>query len=163
MKTAEGIALSHDGWRATHGLVHLRSLQLDRDGSLLRGEDGLAAMTERDRATLDRVLRRLPGDLGLRYAVRFHLHPDAAAEIDMGGTAVSIQLAGRETWVFRYGGEAKLTLEPSVYLDGARVKPRATKQIVLTGALTGYGSAVSWTLSRPVGLLPAPGEDETED
>ncbi|PWK60049.1 heparinase II/III family protein [Roseicyclus mahoneyensis] len=163
MKTAEGIALSHDGWRKTHGLVHLRSLQLDRDGSLLRGEDGLAAMTERDRVTLDRVLRRLPGDIGLRYAVRFHLHPDAAAEIDMGGTAVSIQLPGRETWVFRYGGEARLTLEPSVYLDGARVKPRATKQIVLTGALTGYGSAVSWTLARPVGLLPAPGEDETED
>ncbi len=163
MKTAEGIALSHDGWRATHGLVHLRSLQLDHDGGLLRGEDGLAAMTERDRATLDRVLNRLPGDLGLRYAVRFHLHPDAMAEIDLGGTAVSIQLPGRETWVFRYGGEAKLTLEPSVYLDGARVKPRATKQIVLTGALTGYGSAVSWTLARPVGLLPAPGADETED
>ncbi|BDW84108.1 heparinase II/III family protein [Roseicyclus marinus] len=163
MKTADGIALSHDGWRQTHGLVHLRSLQLDRDGSLLRGEDGLAAMTERDRATLDRVLARLPGDLGLRYALRFHLHPDATAEIDMGGTAVSIQLPGRETWVFRYGGEATLTLEPSIYLDGSRVKPRATKQIVLTGAVTGYGSAVSWTLARPVGLLPAPGVDETED
>jgi len=163
MKSAEGIALSHDGWRKTHGLVHLRSLQLDRDGSLLRGEDGLAAMTERDRLTLDRVLARLPGDTGLRYAVRFHLHPDAAAEIDMGGSAVSIQLPNRETWVFRFGGEAKLTLEPSVYLDSARVKPRATKQIVLTGALTGYGSAVSWTLARPVGLLPAPGEDEQED
>jgi len=163
MKTAEGIALSHDGWRKTHGLVHLRSLQLDRDGSLLRGEDGLAAMSERDRLTLDRVLARLPADTGLRYGVRFHLHPDAMAEIDMGGTAVSIQLPNRETWVFRYGGEAKLTLEPSVYLDGSRVKPRATKQIVLTGSLTGYGSAVSWTLARPVGLLPAPGEDEQED
>mgnify|MGYP006273048383 CR=1 FL=1 len=156
MKTAEGLALSHDGWRRTHGLVHLRSLQLDRDGSLLRGEDGLAAMTEADRATLDRVLARLPADTGLRYAVRFHLHPDAAAEIDMGGTAVSIQLPNRETWVFRYGGEATLTLAPSVYLDGDRVKPRATKQIVLTGALAGYGSAVSWTLARPVGLLAAP-------
>jgi uncharacterized heparinase superfamily protein len=163
MKTADGLALSHDGWRKTHGIVHLRSLQLDHDGSLLRGEDGLAAMTERDRATLDRVLARLPADTGLRYAVRFHLHPDASAEIDMGGTAVSIQLPGRETWVFRYGGEATLTLEPSVYLDGARVKPRATKQIVLTGHLTGYGSAVSWTLARPVGLLAAPGADEQDD
>ena len=163
MKTAEGIALSHDGWRKTHGLVHLRSLQLERDGSLLRGEDGLAAMTDRDRGTLDRVLKRLRGDGALGYAVRFHLHPDAAAEIDMGGTAVSIQLPNRETWVFRYGGEATLTLEPSVYLEGGRVKPRATKQIVLTGALTGYGSAVSWTLARPVGLLPAPGDDEPED
>ena len=110
------------------GLVHLsRSLQLDVDGSLLRGEDGLAAMTERDRATLDRVLARLPGDTGLRYAVRFHLHPPMpSAEIDMGGTAVSDPVCRvRETWVFRLRAvEAVLTLEPSVYLDGARVKPR---------------------------------------
>jgi uncharacterized heparinase superfamily protein len=164
MKTADGITLSHDGWRKTHGLVHLRALQLDHDGGLLRGEDGLAAMTERDRDTLDRVLARRPDDTGLRYAARFHLHPDSKAEIDMGGTAVSIQLPNRETWVFRYGGDAKLTLEPGVYLDGDRLRPRATKQIVLTGALTGYGSAVSWTLARPVGLLPAPeAEGEPED
>jgi uncharacterized heparinase superfamily protein len=163
MKTAEGLTLSHDGWRRTHGLVHLRSLQLDHDGSLLRGEDGLAAMTAGDRATLDRVLARLPADQGLRYAVRFHLHPDAVAKIDMGGTAVSIQLASRETWVFRHGGDAVLTLEPSVYLDGGRLRPRATKQIVLSGRLTGYGSAVSWTLARPVGLLPAPDDDAQDD
>ena len=163
MKTAEGLALSHDGWRATHGLVHLRSLQLDHDGSLLRGEDGLAAMTERDRTTLDRVLARLPADQGLRYAVRFHLHPDAVAKIDMGGTAVSIQLPSRETWVFRHSGDAVLTLEPSVYLDGGRLRPRATKQIVLSGRLTGYGSAVSWTLARPVGLLAAPDDDDQDD
>jgi uncharacterized heparinase superfamily protein len=164
MKAAEGFVGSHDGWRRTHGLVHLRSLQFDRDGGLLRGEDGLAAMTEADRETLDRVLRRLPGDTGLRYAVRFHLHPDASAEIDMGGHAVSIVLPNRETWVFRHGGTAKLTLEKSFYLDGDRVSPRATKQIVLSAALTGYGSAVSWTLARPVGLLPAPlpGADDDE-
>lgn len=163
MKTAEGIALSHDGWCATHGLVHLRSLQLDHDGSLLRGEDGLAAMTERDRTTLDRVLARLPADQGLHYAVRFHLHPDAVAKIDMGGTAVSIQLASRETWVFRYSGDAVLTLAPSIYLDSGRLWPRATKQIVLSGRVTGYGSAVSWSLARPVGLLAAPNDDEHDD
>ena len=156
MKTAEAISLSHDGWRATHGLVHLRALQLAHDGSLLRGEDGLAAMTATDRATLDRVLARLKDGEGLRYAVRFHLHPDAEAKIDMGGTAVSIQLPNRETWVFRHSGQARLGLAPSVYLDEDRLRPRATKQIVLWAALNGYGSAVSWTLARPVGLLNAP-------
>lgn len=163
MKTAEAIALSHDGWRATHGLVHLRSLQLAHDGSLLRGEDGLAAMTAADRDTLDRVQSRLSKGDGLRYAVRFHLHPDAVAKIDMGGTAVSIQLPNRETWVFRHVGDAALSLAPSVYLDDERLRPRATKQIVLSAALNGYGSAVSWTLARPVGLLPAPGDDIQED
>lgn len=163
MKTADAIALSHDGWRATHGLVHLRSLQMAHDGSLLRGEDGLAAMTLADRATLDRVLARLPKGEGLRYAVRFHLHPDAVAEIDMGGTAVSIQLPNRETWVFRHMGDAELSLAPSVYLDETRMRPRATKQIVLSAALSGYGSATSWTLARPVGLLPAPDDDAQDD
>lgn len=164
MKTADGIVLSHDGWRRTHGLVHLRSLTLDRDGSLLRGEDGLAAMTEGDRDTLDTLLERLPGDRGLRYAVRFHLHPDVKAEIDLGGTAVSIQVDPTETWVFRPLGEAQITLQPSVYLDAGRLRPRATKQIVLSGRLTGYGSAISWSLAKPVGYLPAPlPEDDTDD
>ncbi|MEM7722509.1 MAG: heparinase II/III family protein [Pseudomonadota bacterium] len=156
MKTADGIVLSHDGWRRTHGLIHLRSLTLDHDGSLLRGEDGLAAMTDEDRATFDTLMMRLPGDLGLRYAVRFHLHPDVRAEIDLGGTAVSIQVDRTETWVFRATGDTTMTLEPSVYLDAGRLRPRATKQIVLSGRLTGYGSAVSWSLAKPVGYLPAP-------
>jgi uncharacterized heparinase superfamily protein len=163
IKTAEAISLSHDGWRATHGLVHLRALQLANDGSLLRGEDGLAAMTAADRMTLDRVRARLTDGNDLRFAVRFHLHPDAVAKIDMGGTAVSIQLPNRETWVFRHLGDAVLSLAPSVYLDEERMRPRATKQIVLSAALSGYGSAVSWTLARPVGLLPAPGDDAQED
>ena len=60
-------------------------------------------------------------------------------------------------------GEATLTLEPSVYLDGDRVRPRATKQIVLTGALSGYGSAVSWTLARPAGFLASPDPDAQDD
>lgn len=162
MKTAQAIALSHDGWRRTHGLVHLRSLQLAHDGSLLRGEDGLAAMTAADRLTLDRVLSQLRDGKGLRYTVQFHLHPDAVAKIDMGGTAVSIQLPNRETWVFRHTGDAALSLAPAVYLDEERLRPRATKQIVLSATLSGYGSAVSWTLARPVGLLPAP-DDGLED
>jgi uncharacterized heparinase superfamily protein len=163
MKTADGIVLSHDGWRRSHGLVHLRSLTLDHDDSLLRGEDGLAAMTDRDRDTLDTLRARLPADRGLRYSVRFHLHPDVRAEIDMGGTAVSIQTDTSETWVFRTLGDADMTLRPSVYLDAGRLRPRATKQIVLTGRLTGYGSAISWSLARPVGYLPAPDPEADTD
>ncbi len=159
METAEGIVLSHDGWRRTHGLVHLRSLTLEQDGGLLRGEDGLAAMTERDRDTLDKVLSRLPGDRGLRYQLRFHLHPDVHAELDLGGMAVSIQVDGQETWVFRHTSAAELSLQKSFYLDSSRLRPRATKQIVLTSRLTGYGNAISWSLAKPIGFLPAPRDD----
>jgi len=156
METAEGIVLSHDGWRRTHGLLHLRALTLENDGALLRGEDGLAAMEPEDRARLDKVLHYLPGERGLRYALRFHLHPDVKAEIDMGGSAVSLQLEDGETWVFRFLGNAELSLRPSVYLDANRLRPRATKQIVLSQRIRGYGSAISWSLAKPVGYLPAP-------
>lgn len=145
---ARAIAFSHDGYRRTHGLIHLRSLSLENDGRLLRGEDGLAAITDKDRDTLDRVMARLPID-GIPYTVRFHLHPDVEAELDLGGAAVSLTLRGGETWVFRHGREANLTLEKSVYLESGRLKPRATKQIVLSSRVTDYGSAVSWSLAKP--------------
>ena len=54
---------------------------------------------------------------GIRYAVRFHLHPEVDAELDMGGSAVSLALRSGEIWVFRHDGAAELTLEPSVYLE----------------------------------------------
>lgn len=145
---ARSVALSHDGYRHTHGLLHLRSLSLERDGRLLAGEDGLAAMTTRDRDLLDRVLARVPGG-AIRYQVRFHLHPDVDATLDMGGAAVSLTLRGGEVWVFRHGGEGEMRLESSVYLETGRLKPRATKQIVLSARLTDYGSAVSWSLAKP--------------
>ncbi|GAB5449407.1 heparinase II/III family protein [Gymnodinialimonas sp.] len=152
----EGIVLSHDGWRRTHGLVHLRSLTLEDHGNLLRGEDGLAALDGHDRDRFTRVNRNLPSDVGLRFAARFHLHPDVLVELDMGGAAISLTLPTDEVWVFRHGGEAKLDIMPSIYFDTTRLKPRATKQIVLTSRVRGYGAAVSWSIARPSALLPAP-------
>lgn len=156
MRSAEGVTLSHDGWRRTHGLLHLRSLTLEDDGALLRGEDGLAAMTAPDRARFDKLMAELPADVGLRWSVRFHLHPDVEATIDMGGTAVSLALPNKETWVFRQIGATEMTLRPSFYLDSGRLRPRATKQIVLSATTRRYGCAVSWSLARPTAFLPAP-------
>lgn len=153
--SARAIAFSHDGYRRTHGLIHLRSLSLEADGRLMRGEDGLAALSDKDRDTLDRVMARLPMD-GIPYTVRFHLHPDIDAEIDLGGAAVSLTLRSGEVWVFRHGGEASLSLEKSVYLESGRLKPRATKQIVLSSRVTDYGSAVSWSLAKPTDAPRAP-------
>jgi uncharacterized heparinase superfamily protein len=152
----EGIVLSHDGWRRTHGLVHLRSLTLEDHGNLLRGEDGLAALDGDDRSRFTRVNRNLPADVGLRFAARFHLHPDVIVELDMGGAAISLTLPTDEVWVFRHGGEAEMSIMPSIYFDETRLKPRATKQIVLTSRVRGYGAAVSWSIARPSALLPAP-------
>jgi uncharacterized heparinase superfamily protein len=154
-ETGHGVTMSHDGWRRTHGLTHLRNLTLEDGGTLLRGEDALAAFTTADRTLLDGAYRRLPDDTGLRYAIRFHLHPDVRASIDLGGTAVSLTLPSGETWVFRHSGAAELSLKPSVYFDGRRLTPRATKQIVLSARMKGYGVVLGWSLARPIAFMPA--------
>ena len=45
-------------------------------------------------------------------------------------------------------GVATMTLDESVYLEKGRIRPRATKQIVLSGVVIDYATRVGWTLSK---------------
>ncbi len=137
---------AQDGWSATHGLMHLRALTLAGDGRNLKGSDRLAAQTEEQRRRLTATLDHAKG--GLHYALRFHLHPDVDAELDMGGAAVSLAAKSGEIWVFRHDGSAQLSLEPSVYLERGRLMPRAAKQIVLSAVLQGFEAQICWTLAK---------------
>jgi uncharacterized heparinase superfamily protein len=137
--TAEGhqILAGHDGWRG--------DLSLSPDGRHLAGVDMLVAESSADRARLA-ALRKRGGGPG--FSIRFHLHPDADAALDMGGAAVSIALRSGELWVFRHDGQARLSLEPSVYLEKGRLLPRATKQILLTAHLQELEARIGWTLAK---------------
>ncbi len=141
------VTLSHDGWRRTHGLIHVRQLSLSRDGRILNGEDALGAATAADRAAFTEALRRT-GREGLRYSIRFHLHPDVSAEIDAGGMAVILSLRGGERWIFCHDGEGVMALQPSVYLDKRRLAPRPTRQIVLSATIAADESQIGWTLAK---------------
>lgn len=152
---ASTLALSHDGWRETHGLTHLRNLALAEDGRQFAGEDNLAATEPADRKILDSVLQVAP-DNALAFKLHFHLHPQIDARIDMGGQAISLLLPSGELWVFRAsvpgaGRAAQLALAPSVYLDARHIQPRATKQIILIGRLSTYASAILWSFTCPAG------------
>ena len=85
---------------------------------------------------------------GLAFTVRFHLHPDVDARLDLGGTAVSLTLKSGEIWVFRHDGTAKLALEPTIYLEKTRMRPRESLQIVLSGTAVGLDSQLGWTLAK---------------
>lgn len=146
---ADVVTLSHDGWVRSHGITHLRRLSLDRDGAALRGEDALRAVRGVDRERLTDAMAR--GD-GVAWDLRFHLHPDAEARLDMGGRAVSIVLPGGEVWVLRPGGRIAssltIALTPSAYLDARRLHPRPSTQVVFSDRLVAYAATVDWTLSR---------------
>lgn len=142
-----GVLTGHNGYQPTHGLTHVRRLDLSADGRSLSGEDTLAALTETDRRRLMRMRQRL-GVTAIDYSIRFHLHPDVTPTLDMGGVAVSLALLSGEVWIFRHDGHATLSVEPSVYFERGRLKPRATRQIVLSARVVEHASQVGWTLAK---------------
>jgi uncharacterized heparinase superfamily protein len=137
----------HNGYAATHGLTHVRQLELSVDGRGLTGEDTLGAMTAADRRRFEAAFDATAMQ-GVRFDIRFHLHPDVDAEIDLGGSAVSLALKSGEIWVFRHDGVAALSLDPSVYLQKGRLKPRPARQIVLSAAVIDYACQICWTLAK---------------
>ena len=138
---------AHDGYVAKYGLTHVRELQLSLDGREVSGEDLLIAIEERHKKTFDRALEA--GKLeGIYTQIKFHLHPEVDANLDLGGNAVSLALKSGEVWVFRHDGVAELSVEPSVYLERGRLQPRATKQIVLSRRVMEYGTSTRWSLAK---------------
>ncbi|MFY0595394.1 MAG: heparinase II/III family protein [Cognatishimia sp.] len=137
----------HNGYVATHGLTHARTLELTFDGRGLAGEDLLLALDDNSKRQFDRVMdaKNLQG---IPYQARFHLHPEVDAAVDLGGAAVSIALKSGEIWVFRHNSGANLSLSSSVYLEKGRLKPRAAKQIVLSGVAMEYATRIRWSLSK---------------
>ena len=129
------------------GLTHARTFELRFDGRELAVEDILLTATDKSKRQFDKALDA-SGLNGIGFDIRFHLHPDVDAAIDLGGAAVSMALKSGEIWVFRHDGVGKLSVEPSVYLEKGRLKPRATKQIVLSGRAMEYATRIRWTLSK---------------
>ncbi|MEO1641010.1 MAG: heparinase II/III family protein [Pseudomonadota bacterium] len=141
------LEISHDGYQQTHGLTHARILQLSVDGRHLQGEDVLATLTPADQHRFDKALKTADGD-GIPYDIRFHLHPDVAAEIDTRGSVVSLTLKSGEVWTLRMRGDVEMRLMPSVYLEMGRLKPRQTQQVVLSGRAIAYGTRVRWSIAK---------------
>jgi uncharacterized heparinase superfamily protein len=160
-----GVHLVHSGWAATHGLSHVRDLMLTNDGRHLTGIDKLSAISTAEKRRFEKLM--VDGRMkGIRFSLRFHIHPEAEARLDMGGTAVSLALRSGEIWVFRqHGSEATMTLEPSVYLEKARLRPRETMQIVLAANAADFETEVGWTLAKaqdtPLAIRDLEREDVT--
>ncbi|PTX57659.1 putative heparinase superfamily protein [Litoreibacter ponti] len=147
VEDATELVASHDAYIRDFGLTHVRKIEVSLDGRRVTGEDTLAALSETDRVQFEKHMDAVSLQ-GVPYTLRFHLHPEVDAELDMGGTAVSLALKSGEIWVFRTSQGVKMTVEPSVYLEKGRLKPRAAKQIVLSSRVMEYASQVSWSLAK---------------
>lgn len=152
---AKRLATAHDGYRRTNGLTHVRTLDLSSDGRGIAGEDILTTLDPADEPLFDRALDR-ENLQGIPWSVRFHLHPEVEAAVDLGGAAVSLTQKSGEIWVLRQDGAEEMRLEPSVYLEKGRLRPRAAQQVVLSGRTFAYATRIRWSLSKahdtPTGL-----------
>ncbi|NRB01875.1 MAG: heparinase II/III family protein [Rhodobacteraceae bacterium] len=137
----------HNGYLESHGLTHARTIELTFDGRGMAGEDMLLALEPEDKRQFDKAMDRAQL-AGIPYDIRFHLHPEVDVALDMAGNAVSMALKSGEIWIFRQDGNHKLDLQPSVYLERGRLKPRATQQIVLSGRAMEHATRVRWSLSK---------------
>lgn len=137
----------HDGYVNTHGLTHARTLELTFDGRGMAGEDLLIALDEAGKSRFDEAMEaaRLQG---IPFQLRFHLHPDVDASVDMGGGAISLALKSGEIWIFRTDAKAEVSLDLSVYLEKTRLKPRSSQQIVLSGRALEYATRLRWSISK---------------
>lgn len=138
---------AHDGYERRFGLTHARTLGLSLDGRELQGEDMLLAMNDPAKQRFDQALDRTKLS-GLRFDLRFHLHPEVDVSADLAGSTISMALKSGEIWLFRWQGAVEMALEPSVFLEQGRLKPRATKQIVLSGRTIEYATRVRWSLAK---------------
>jgi uncharacterized heparinase superfamily protein len=126
------------------------------DGGDLRGEDALYRPVE-DGPPED-VDRRL------RFAIRFHLHPDVRASLSRDNMSALLVQPNGDGWRFRTDG-GPLTLERSVYL-AAGAPPQRSQQIVIFGEAESYGAGdkppnrVRWAFQRLGRVGGAGGEAE---
>lgn len=131
-EVAEGqlLTAAHDGYRLAFGLVHEREMLLWHDGMRIEGADRLHPAAGRAR-----MLGPAP-----EATLRFHLHPDVAAE--QAGRGIRLA-AGEEVWWFFCDQPA--TLDDSVFFASAK-GPRRTRQIV---AVMQPGTAqANWRFER---------------
>jgi uncharacterized heparinase superfamily protein len=112
---------AHDGYAASYGILHERTLTLAADGTRLEGEDVFLAA---DGGAQIRTTRD-------RFALRFHLHPSIKANRLTDGHGVMLMTPNKEVWTFNAPDE-QVELEDSVYLAGSD-GPRRTVQMVIHG------------------------------
>ena len=137
-RAATRIEAAHDGYASRFGLLHRRILVLSPEGDELRGEDVLEPAGRRGkRGKID-------------FAIRFHLAPRITVGLSDDGRGAGLALADGSYWQFRLGGDpasADLTIEDSLWVD-AQGRPRATKQLVVSGLTSRSGENFPWLLKR---------------
>lgn len=140
----QAILAQHDGYTQSHGLIHERQLALVHAGNEVQGDERFFAQTTAQRV---RFGGRADENRRMPFETHFRVHPDVDVELGLNGSAASIRLQNGEIWLLRSEGN-KMELRDTIFIEQGRLKPRATQEVVVTGAVVDYEGRISWTLTR---------------
>lgn len=129
----EIVTASHEGYKSTFGIIHQRSIFLDRDGNAIHGIDRFDTADGQP----------ITDGQKLDIAVRFHLHPDARPQLLADGISILITTENGDGWKFTCI-DAPLTLEDSIYFAD---RPMPTRQIVLDTSMSA-SPEIRWVFER---------------
>ncbi len=123
----------HDGYRRRYKLDHHRRLFLSADGRQLTGSDRFEPV---GRGRIKQT----------RLTLRFHLHPDVAAQAAHDGRSCLLSLANEQGWRFRLGSGG-VSVEESLFLC-PDLGPRRCKQLVVQSCVGPQASELVWAFER---------------
>lgn len=131
---SEGVIARHDGYLEPFGLIHERTLQINAQGNLIRGNDRLVQEDGSDP----------PVNLKTMAVIRFHIHPQIdIREID--AHEVRLVAPDGETWSLTTN-DTDIKVEDDVFFadpSGIRASRQVEMQIP-----HGESLEVQWILSR---------------
>lgn len=122
------IDASHDAYKGAFGLLHHRSVYLNKSGTDLRVED------------------KLIGTGGDKFTISLHLSPTVQTNLGEDGRSALLKLSDGSGWHMRTQG-VKIILRESVFA-GHPGHTQPAEQLVMEGPLRGEGATVKWRLSR---------------
>ena len=80
----------------------------------------------------------------------FHLHPYVAVRMDQANNLTSLDLKNGEVWIFNYGLDLNLQLEPTIFFENGLFEPLESKKLILSADLLDYGTRIKWSLARTI-------------
>ena len=76
------------------------------------------------------------------------MHPDVAVRMDQENNLTSLALKNGEVWIFNFGLDLNLQLEPTIFFENGLFEPLDSKKLILSTDLLEYGTRIKWSIVR---------------
>ena len=125
---SEFIHLTHNGYKKKFSAICSRTIEVSKTGKNI--------------AILDKIYT----EKLLKFNIRMHLNPKIKISLSLDRNTAII-LFGEQGWSFNFQGNAKLNLEPSIFVtDSGLVKK--TNQLILSGETINKNTEVLWGFTK---------------